>query len=385
MATGKDPNGNDVTDTSGTTVENDTPTIIILPQTPSIVLVKTGVFADTNADGFAQVGEKINYTFAVTNTGNVTITNTVISDPLVGLVLSGNPIASLAPGTSANVTGVYTITQADIDAGKVTNSALATGKDPNENNVTDTSGTTVENDTPTIIILPQEPKLTVTKTANREEYSFEGDIINYTIKLQNTGNVTLYNVVVTDLLTGLNSGIQGPVIPILLAGDSVELSQSNSDYTSYTVTKDDLVEGKVTNTVVAKGFTQNENEVQDTYTLVIEKGIVLGCGTIIVHNAFSPNNDGTNEVFFIESINDLACYPNNTVEIYNRWGILVFETQNYNNESNFFDGISRGRTTIKQSSGLPTGTYYYVLNYTSVDLNGDINSNKKAGYLFLSR
>jgi gliding motility-associated-like protein/uncharacterized repeat protein (TIGR01451 family) len=261
---------------------------------------------------------------------------------------------------------------------------LATGKDPNGNDVTDTSGTTVENDTPTIIILPQESKITVTKTANIEEYSFVGDIITYTIKVQNTGHTTLHDVVVTDLLTGLNTAVQGPAIPILLAGESIEFSQSNSGHISYTITKNDLVEGKVTNTVEAKGFAPNENEVKDVYTLVIEKGTVLGCGTIIVHNAFSPNNDGINEVFFIESIND-PCYPDNTVEIYNRWGVLVFETQNYNNESNFFDGISRGRTTIKQSSGLPTGTYYYILNYTSVDLNGNINSNKKAGYLFLSR
>ena len=362
----------------------DTAIVSVFVEAPSIALVKTGVFGDTNADGYAQVGEKINYTFAVTNTGNVTISNTVISDPLFGLILSGNPIASLAPGITGNVTGVYTLTQADIDAGKVTNSALATGKDPNGNEVTDTSGTTVENDTPTIIILPQEPKLTVTKTANRDEYSFVGDIINYTIKLQNTGNATLHDVVVTDLLTGLNTATQGPAIPILLAGESLEFNLSNSIHTSYIITKEDLVEGKVTNIVAAKGFAPNGNEVKDIYTLVIEKGTVLGCGTIIVHNAFSPNNDGINEVFTIESIDD-PCYPNNTVEIYNRWGVLVFETQNYNNESNFFDGISRGRTTIKQSSGLPTGTYYYILNYTSVDLNGDINSNKKAGYLFLSR
>jgi hypothetical protein len=40
-----------------------------------------------------------------------------------------------------------TITQADIDAGKVVNTALATAKDPKGNDVTDISGTTVTNDT----------------------------------------------------------------------------------------------------------------------------------------------------------------------------------------------------------------------------------------------
>ncbi|MGL3001847.1 gliding motility-associated C-terminal domain-containing protein, partial [Flavobacterium sp. RSSB_23] len=112
---------------------------------------------------------------------------------------------------------------------------------------------------------------------------------------------------------------------------------------------------------------------------------VLGCGTVIVHNAFTPNGDGLNEIFKIDNIDDTICYPENSIEIYNRWGVLVFETKNYNNTSNYFDGVSRGRTTISQSSGLPTGTYFYILNYTSFDLNGNPVQNKKDGYLYLSK
>ncbi|MGL2986931.1 DUF7507 domain-containing protein, partial [Flavobacterium sp. RSSA_27] len=112
---------------------------------------------------------------------------------------------------------------------------------------------------------------------------------------------------------------------------------------------------------------------------------VLGCGTILVHNAFSPNGDGLNDFFKIDNIDDTICYPENTIEIYNRWGILVFDTKNYNNSANYFDGVSRGRTTISQSSGLPTGTYFYILTYTSFDLNGNEVHNKKDGYLYISR
>ena len=115
------------------------------------------------------------------------------------------------------------------------------------------------------------------------------------------------------------------------------------------------------------------------------EGVVLGCGTILVHNAFSPNGDAFNQKFVIDNIDDAICYPENTVEIYNRWGVLVFETKNYNNETNYFDGTSSGRTTISQSSGLPTGTYFYILNYTSFDGNNNIVTNKKDGYLYLSK
>jgi gliding motility-associated-like protein len=112
---------------------------------------------------------------------------------------------------------------------------------------------------------------------------------------------------------------------------------------------------------------------------------VLGCGTILVHNAFSPNGDGINENFIIDNIDDTICYPDNKVEIYNRWGVLVYETSGYNNTSKAFKGISEGRTTISQSSGLPTGTYYYILNYTSFDNSGNTLTNKKDGFLYLTK
>ncbi|WP_426484543.1 gliding motility-associated C-terminal domain-containing protein [Flavobacterium sp. 2] len=112
---------------------------------------------------------------------------------------------------------------------------------------------------------------------------------------------------------------------------------------------------------------------------------VLPCENILVHNAFSPNGDGINDVFVIDGIGDLTCYPGNTVEIYNRWGILVFETTDYNNTTNAFDGTSRGRTTVNKSEGLPTGTYFYIVTYKSLDGNNVIQYNKKDGYLYLSK
>jgi gliding motility-associated-like protein len=112
---------------------------------------------------------------------------------------------------------------------------------------------------------------------------------------------------------------------------------------------------------------------------------VLPCGNIVVHNAFSPNGDGINDLFSIDSIDETTCYPENTVEIYNRWGILVFETANYNNTTNAFDGTSRGRTTVKKSDGLPTGTYFYIITYKSLDGNNVIQIYKKDGYLYLSK
>uniref|UniRef100_UPI0004932145 DUF7507 domain-containing protein n=1 Tax=Pedobacter sp. R20-19 TaxID=1270196 RepID=UPI0004932145 len=102
---------------------------------PAIRLTKTGSFADANNNGKAEVGETINYTFKVENTGNVTVSDLNITDTKV--TVTGGPI-TLAPGATDNATftAAYTITQADVDAGRVDNLATATGKDPKGNNVT---------------------------------------------------------------------------------------------------------------------------------------------------------------------------------------------------------------------------------------------------------
>ena len=62
---------------------------------------------------------------------------------------------------------------------------------------------------------------------------------------------------------------------------------------------------------------------------------------------------------------------------------MVFERENYNNEGNAFRGRSEGRTTVSKNEGLPTGTYFYIVSYDTVDSLGKIESIKKDGYLYL--
>jgi len=108
--------------------------------------------------------------------------------------------------------------------------------------------------------------------------------------------------------------------------------------------------------------------------------IALACH-IKIWNALSLNDDGSNDILFLEGID---CYPNNKVEIYNRWGVKVFESSNYDNVNNVFRGYSDGRSTISRDEKLPTGTYFYVLKYEySYDgVNGKQNI-EKAGYLYI--
>ena len=233
--------------------------VVVTPALPSISIIKTAVFNDSNNDGFAQVGETITYSFLITNTGNVALSNVTVIDNLQGLILTGTPIVSLGAGQTNNTaySGVYPVTLSDIQLGLVVNNASVTGSTLN--------GTIVRDDTKVETKLEEEP---------------------------------------------------------------IVLPEINC---------------------------------------VIE-----------VYNAVSPNGDGSNDFFRIEG---LDCYPDNRVEIYNRWGVLVFERDGYNNADKSFKGISEGRVTISQSEGLPTGTYYYILKYKDTVGKGQ----EKAGYLYLNR
>jgi len=99
---------------------------------------------------------------------------------------------------------------------------------------------------------------------------------------------------------------------------------------------------------------------------------------IEVFNVLTPNGDGVHDVL---SIRNLENFPNNTVKIYNRWGVLVFQTRAYNTNGNVFDGTSEGRVTLNQDSKLPVGTYFYIIDYE--DDNGRMKQD--SGYIYLTR
>ncbi|MRI00397.1 hypothetical protein GH721_07575 [Kriegella sp. EG-1] len=98
---------------------------------------------------------------------------------------------------------------------------------------------------------------------------------------------------------------------------------------------------------------------------------------IIVMQMVTPNGDGKNEFLWIENV-DLAL--DNHLRIFNRWGITVYEGENYNNQNNVFDGRSKGRTTVNSGEYLPAGVYFYIFEYNTASENDITNS----GYIYIS-
>lgn len=108
------------------------------------------------------VGSQIQYTFEVTNTGEVPLTNIVVTDPMIGPI-SGTPIASLAAGATITLTANYTITAADVALGRVVNSAKVTALDPSANTVEDISGNSKTDDIQTVTNLLTPPVIGTVK------------------------------------------------------------------------------------------------------------------------------------------------------------------------------------------------------------------------------
>ncbi|CAD0001321.1 hypothetical protein FLACHUCJ7_00468 [Flavobacterium chungangense] len=235
-----------------------TATVKIFVEVPAIAIVKTVVLNDTNKNGYAEAGETLTYSFSITNSGNVDLENILVSDPLQGIVMNGNPISlGVGQNDSYSITGTYTLTQTDVNAASISNQATVTG-------------------------------------------------------------ITKSGIIVLD----------------------------KSDYSDLDGEKPTVLE-------------------------------LSGC-VIEIFNAVSVNGDNKNERFYVQGI---ECYPDNTVQIYNRWGVLVYERQHYNNNDIAFRGVSEGRVTIKDSNGLPEGTYYYIIKYKDMQSN----PHQKAGYLYLTK
>ncbi|WGH75580.1 gliding motility-associated C-terminal domain-containing protein [Tenacibaculum tangerinum] len=94
-----------------------------------------------------------------------------------------------------------------------------------------------------------------------------------------------------------------------------------------------------------------------------------------VNNLISPNGDSANAYLHIDCIEN---FPDNAIEIFNRWGNTVYKARGYNNTNIVFRGISQGRASINVDDKLPVGTYFYILELG----NG---GKVKKGWIYINR
>ena len=117
------------------------------------------------------------------------------------------------------------------------------------------------------------------------------------------------------------------------------------------------------------GFTCGDESFSDNARIILRE--------IFIPDGFSPNNDGKNDTWHITGIDR---FPENHVEIYSRWEVKVFETDNYNS-NNEWDGTDKSGTLSFGSGLVPEGTYFYI-----IDLGEGKASRKPIkGYVYIRK
>ncbi len=224
-------------------------------ETPGLTVVK----AVTAGPSPAARGDVLTYRITVTNSGNQTISGIAVSDPRIpalACTVGGTPAPSnlvLLPSEVAVCTGTYTVTQADLDAQVLSNTATATGADPQGATVGDTGSTTHP-------LAAPGPALTTVKVIEPDPgadpaFVAVGQVVNFRVTVTNTGNITVNGIAVTDDLVPGTCAV-GTLVP----GQS-----SDSCTFAYTVTQADIdrvngsapVTGGFTNTATATGQPAN--------------------------------------------------------------------------------------------------------------------------------
>jgi len=183
--------------------------------------------------------------------------------------------------------------------------------------------------------------------------------------------------------------IQDGSSPITLTGESEKVCRGRS-YT-YVANADkegydwDILGGTITDGgtatddfVTVTWTEMNNTEISVSYTdestcsptKMVSLGVeVISCGMVLgeefclkVFNEFSPNNDGFNDVFTVQCIEDYS----NTIEIYNRNGNLVYKTADYQNT---WKGLANVKGVLNNGDQLPSGTYYYSIQIPELERN----------------
>ncbi|MEG3657397.1 Calx-beta domain-containing protein, partial [Arenibacter palladensis] len=196
--------------------------------------------------------------------------------------------------------------------------------------------------------------LALEKTVDKESVLVGREVV-FTVTLTNLSQIMVTNIAVNDLVSPA-TGFQ-----------YVSSSVSKGDYNAVAGVwrlEEILAEEVVTLTITAEvpdvgtyqniaaivdSFPEDSNAANDraTATVTVTPRSSSECGFLF--NQISPNSDGINDTVYINCIED---YPNNTLEIYDRYGNEVFTANGYDNT-----WMGTGK-----NGDLPKGTYFYILD-----------------------
>ncbi len=194
-----------------------------------------------------------------------------------------------------------------------------------------------------------------------EIYARRGDC---SVILQDTANVRVNGFELLQIASEgsqIQAGTDGTIILTESEPDVLYLIQkTDTDTIASTVTG---IGAQISTTVSAEYLHVGENyfdiyAVNGMCKINVGSEIIQVKDVIVIPGGFSPNGNGVNEQWTLQNIGN---FPDNTVQVFNRWGILVFEGKAYDNQTVVWKGECQNQFD-NGSSQLPEGTFFYVIN-----------------------
>jgi uncharacterized repeat protein (TIGR01451 family)/gliding motility-associated-like protein len=197
--------------------------------------------------------------------------------------------------------------------------------------------------------------LKITKTAMGNTW-YEGDIVEYVIRVENLGTLDASELVVKDLLPEglgfISSSVDGVLdVPrrrvvtwkfdSLAAGSSIEIILK-----AKALSLKDVTESRIVNvaTVSSAEVDLTDSDNSSSAEILVKE--------VFIPNVITPNGDGSNDQFVIKGLNK---FLKTELVIFDRWGDHVFEQTNYQNDWS--------------AIGLSTGTFFYI--FSGIDDAGE--------------
>src|SRR5690606_1596145 len=191
---------------------------------------------------FTSINDLITYNINITNTGNLIVSDITVTDNLTGFE---HEIENLLPGENQVLTTQFTISLPNLIAGIVSNTVTVSGSGVGDINVSESAGAQV--------IIAQLPAINLTKSVTPGTYDDTDDVLNYTITVENTGNVALSNLSVIDEMLDFEEDIA-----------NLEPGESESLSIPYAISQADINAGEITNTATVSGIAPDNTPVQDS-------------------------------------------------------------------------------------------------------------------------
>jgi uncharacterized repeat protein (TIGR01451 family) len=244
---------------------------VTVDRTPALSLVKSAQLA---TPGEIRAGDRITYSFVITNTGNVTISDPGVEEGAftgtgtLGATTceNGDP---LAPGAQLLCSAAYTVTQEDVDAGEVTNTAVARGTGP--------QGVQPPTSPASSVTVPEraDPGLSLVKSTETTKITAAGQLITYAFSITNTGNTTARNVAVKE---GSFTGHGSKVVVDCGAGATLLPGQTTVCTAGYTVVAADLDGTALVNTASAVSDAPDGSSIASAPSTATIAEVVMSAG-----------------------------------------------------------------------------------------------------------